>query len=170
MTDWTPEQQAEHRRELVKWLRSGDYDQTTGVLCEVLMDEDDDEPSIEYCIMGLACEVSGLGEWVDYDKTEAVSMKGWAYVVGAEVSTGVLPRPVAEYYGFRTKEGEIEQPRTHITPDGRREDYTATTTLIEMNDNGMTFDLLAHIIAAEFDGLVGDFEDVPSLIPFAEED
>ena len=151
-------------------MRSNDYEQTTGVLHEVLMDEDDEEPRHEYCVMGLACEISGLGEWVDYDKTEATSMKGWAYTVGAEVSRGVLPQAVAEYYGFRTKEGVFEQPRTHITPDGRREAYTATTTLIEMNDNGMPFDLLAHIIAAGFDGLLGDFEDVPSLIPFAEED
>lgn len=55
---YTREQQAENRRKWVAALRSGKYKQCFGTLTYQTT------PSHKlFCAMGVACDISGLGEW-----------------------------------------------------------------------------------------------------------
>lgn len=50
---WTPEEQAEHRKLWVEALRSGRYEHATKQL----------RNGDAFCCLGVACDISGLGEW-----------------------------------------------------------------------------------------------------------
>src|SRR3990167_8465561 len=67
-------------RRLVTALRSGKYKRGKGQL------RDDDK----FCCLGVACDISGVGEW----QGDAYVVKKW----GAGFAT--LPGPVAKYFGF----------------------------------------------------------------------
>ena len=95
MTQYTEQEQKEHRAELVAALRSGEYQQITGRLTD----------ETGYCCLGVACEISGLGEWSTdiLDKPESLASDAIMYVVSnglGEYNSHVLPRSVREYYGF----------------------------------------------------------------------
>ena len=46
-----------HREQWIEALRSGKYEQAKGILRDV----DDNN---KFCCLGVACEISGLGEWL----------------------------------------------------------------------------------------------------------
>lgn len=56
MSKYTAEEQAEHRKEWVKALRSGKYEQAKGTLKQT------DGGREQFCCLGVACDISGLGE------------------------------------------------------------------------------------------------------------
>ena len=115
MTDWTQQQQAEHRATLCEALRSGRYPRTTGALRRSY------KKKHIYCVFGVACDVSGLGEWVRGRLSSIDS-----YIVDStDAPSGYPPTAVTDYYGLN--------PIEHI--------------LIGMNDNNeTTFEELADFI------------------------
>lgn len=128
---WSPRAQKRHRKKLVAALRSGEYRQTTEVLTD----------GKGYCCLGVACEISGLGGWVD----SPMAPEQWAYLVGKAArpggsnwSSAKLPELVRKYYGFA----------------GRGASYGAFSRLIEKNDGGVSFKKIADIIESEPEGLV----------------
>jgi len=84
MTQWTREEQAEHRRLWVEALRSGKYQQAQGQLREGVN---------SFCCLGVACEISGLDMW----KGEAVP-----FYLG---DNRMLPGPVRDWLGLNGKLG-----------------------------------------------------------------
>ena len=122
MTNWTPHQQAEHRAALCEALRSGRYVRTEGSLRLSLDDE------ISYCVWGVACDVSGLGEWDEYgsdaghiaytyrtDLTDITPPEGATHP----------PQDVTYYYGMGIVVGGL---------------------IYRNDDEGMPFDELADLI------------------------
>ena len=83
---YTKEEQKQNRAELVKALRSGEYQQTRNQLRK------DDS----FCCLGVACDISGLGNWSEsvYGKTKVF--------IYAE-NSGVMPSFVMDFYGFTHK-------------------------------------------------------------------
>ena len=75
--------------------------------------------------MGVACEISGLGEW---DKHNLYLDEGM-----------VLPTPVLYWLGLKSNEGAFAAP----------EDKYGYRTLTGYNDEGKTFEVIAAIIEAE---------------------
>jgi len=55
---YTEEQRASNRKKWIEALESGEYEQGK----KRLRTEDDG-----YCCLGVACDISELGEWVDYE-------------------------------------------------------------------------------------------------------
>jgi hypothetical protein len=110
------------RRRVRLWveaLRSGKYRQGQGQL---------KTSTGEYCCLGVACEVSGLGTWSDSRE----------YAVGSWGSRSTLPLPVMEWYGF-----ESGDPRVNW--------YDGRPAVSRLNDNaGATFDQIAYAIEKEF--------------------
>ena len=128
---YTPEEQVEHRKMWVGALRSGEYKQGRNNLCWKTGD------TYEYCCLGVACEISGLGEFV--------------------LSSGLT----SGYLGFIMDE---EQPQNATLPDAVQEWLGlhdscgfyggGKGSLIELNDAGVPFTSIANIIESEPEGLV----------------
>ena len=124
MTDWTPQQQAEHRATLCEALRSGQYNQT-----DLNLRRRTSQDNVYYCVMGVACDVSGLGEWVKTVDSEAI----YTYIVDSTDGLNSFERPsayppyvVTDYYGLNLHR---------------------YSTLLVRNDSGdMTFEELADFI------------------------
>lgn len=81
MTEWTKEEQAEHRRLWVNELRSGKHRQARNQLRAA---------DGSMCCLGVACEVSGLGHWDN----------GW--YLG---NSGMLPDIVRQWLGLASSCG-----------------------------------------------------------------
>ena len=112
--EYTAEEQAGHRGQLVEALRSGRY--TQGWLA--LKQQREGSPET-YCVMGVACEGTGLGKWKKIRST----VSSLRYDAGVKSRTwGQRMRPVFDYYGF-TKRFSDE--------------------LLNDNDSGMDFPWLA---------------------------
>lgn len=78
-----------NRERIQMWadaLRSGEYKQGTGTL----KDEDG-----RYCCLGVACEISGLGEW-DTARRYVISDGS----MDGDYDIAFMPQSVAEWYGF----------------------------------------------------------------------
>jgi hypothetical protein len=122
----TPEQQ-QHRRELVDALRSGKYQQATGML----KTQDN-----RFCCLGVACDISGLGYWENVKE----SMVDTNYVItgrdplGATLGMG----PLNEYFGLGAT-GDFHPP---VLKDG-----TYAYNLYNLNDSlHWSFDQIADFI------------------------
>ena len=130
MSEYTNEEQAAHRRELVKALRSGRYRQA-----RLALHYEDG-----FCCLGVACDISGLGEW-----RAGFPSRDQAYVVDERGSSETrLPEAVMRYYGFSGPEG------------GRFTEYSGghRVTLSGLNDAGASFDKIADVIEAEPEGML----------------
>jgi hypothetical protein len=109
----------ERRQKFFEWLRDPANKQVQGTLCIIVASEGND-PIPQYCCLGGACEVSGLGKWVEplYEEVPPVELNLKTYVktyaIGADtafearynhgsnaVGTGILPGQVADYYEFQ---------------------------------------------------------------------
>ena len=121
----------EARRErLCTALESGRFPQIAGGL----------HSAEGYCCLGVASEVSGLGEWVAPAHPERHLFK---YVISTFAEDAVMPKEVMEYYGFTDREGSYS--------NDEREVFTA---LWELNDKERkTFPQIAAIIRSKPVGL-----------------
>lgn len=87
MTEWTKDEQREHRRLWVEALRSGKYKQARRRL--------KNPRTGAMCCLGVACEISGLG---------AFDSSG-CYRTPGEVSDDVLPLSVRRWLGLISIDG-----------------------------------------------------------------
>lgn len=129
----------ENVAKLITALRSGEYAQANGSLRK----EDN------YCCLGVACDISGLGQWEK-------KYVDWKYVIrdenGDEVASdySTLPYPVAQWLGMAS-DGEFYLPNECIFDiqwDTKEEDYDSTPLqgLADINDNGFTFAQIADVL------------------------
>ena len=81
------DQTVKNRRKWLRALRSGDYKQTRHQLHIIY------GKNSGYCCLGVACEVSGLGEW-----------DGEQFLVGDRMEACGLPAAVAEWLGMTDKQ------------------------------------------------------------------
>lgn len=143
---WGSRQQKALRRRLLKALRSGDYKQIEGCLEAV----DNDGNIIGNCVMGVAVRV--FEEYIkdnryeielEFDIEENQSIPVIApYITNISGHTKVLPEIVREAYGFSSNEGHFEKPINKMY-----------TTLLDMNDSGLSFRKIARVIEREPKGL-----------------
>ncbi len=113
-----------------KWtaaLRSGEYEQCTGVLYN----------GEGYCCLGVLCKVMG-------EKFSCVS-KGIFYIEGEGDSTEVLPLAITSKAGMRSQRGDI----ILLDDEGNEID----DNLACLNDNGKTFAEIADIIDRRWEDL-----------------
>ncbi len=85
-----------NRKELFDALRCGEYPQGVGSLCINY------DVGSYYCVLGVACDVSGKGEWVEiqhYDQKLGYKSDGGSEIVYS------MPNDVVEHYGFHCSEG-----------------------------------------------------------------
>jgi hypothetical protein len=100
---------------LVEALESDRYQQTDSFLR--------DQVPVKYCCLGVACDISGVGEWY-----------GRRYAAPDDSSETVLPLDVLDWLGLDDDQYDsIELP------------VTGDTTAMHMNDGGRSF---ADIAAA----------------------
>jgi hypothetical protein len=119
---YTKEEQKEHRVALVAALRSGKYRQARNSL----------NTGNGMCCLGVACDISGLGEW------EPTTYGKIRYVLGDNSSINYLTDELKDYFGFTSNKGK----------------YGWHTSLAEKNDSGASFADIADIIESEPEGLV----------------
>ena len=112
--EYTAEQQAEHRQELVAALRSGEYLQG-----KHLLKYEKPGVAITYCVVGVLLDKCELGEWVPQF---GFSTGGNLYSINDETAYPWYVPAVCDYYGFSSK---------------------FMSGLISNNDNGDDFGMLA---------------------------
>lgn len=124
MGEWTADEQREHRKIWVAALRSGKYRQVRGALSD----------KGGMCCLGVACEISNLGEWNN----------GGGYRAAADYHYSILPPEVKDWLGLRTEDGRCG------IHDSRQ--------LSAMNDAGTPFSVIADVIDDEPEGLLSQAE------------
>src|SRR5690606_26552696 len=117
MRKYTVEEQMANRAKLVEALCSGKYEQVRAALAE--NPETDAAAPDCFCVMGLACELSGLGKWVPTGSDD------FFYLLGGKKYRADPPDEIREFYGIPS----------HYE-----------MTLIKANDEGATFEELAIMI------------------------
>lgn len=118
---YTKEEQAENRKKWVSALRSGNYQQGT----EALRNGD------EYCCLGVACDISGLGKWANSEYIVVQGRETYSHFTH-------LPSSVKEWLGLLSANGA----------------YRSDFSLIMRNDDGDTFLEIADIIESEPEDLL----------------
>jgi len=123
----TPEEQAEHRKQWVAALRSGKYQQGEKRL----------RTGDKFCCLGVACDVSGLGQWVEaieYDDDGNVVENVQVYSTGSIIASHRFNGVLTDWYGVRGAD---------VYFDGEYELLTVA------NDNGYSFEKIAELIENE---------------------
>lgn len=117
--------------ELVAALRSGKYAQTTGRLKDI---------DGGYCCLGVACDISKVGKWASENETIAGT-----YYLDCDTD---LPLKVREYFGFHSASGLIANltEDIEIIDEDDEDNIIVGDNLIDLNDNGATFNQIADII------------------------
>jgi len=123
---YTQEEQAEHRQQWLDALRSGNYQQTRGTL------KYDDR----FCCLGVACDISGLGEWVYTSDS-----KTQGYTVKDVLLLSVLPKDVMNWLGVSSSTAF---------------DKNMINSLASLNDLGYGFNDIAKVIENGNIALVSD--------------
>ena len=127
---YTIEEQKQHRKDWVEALRSGKYEQGSGLLRE----------GNYYCCIGVACEVA---------KIPFTKSSKDLYRYGEEENTDMAPDEAQEYYGLASEDGSLTLENT--------ERYTSLTIL---NDQERwSFEDIADLIEKEPKGLFVDSND-----------
>lgn len=121
----------ENFRAWLQWLRDNPNRQAQKALAVVQTDK-----TVNYCCLGVACKLSGEGEW---DERGGVTTR--AYMTNGYRSSNYMPGQVAQWLGF---DGYIENPDVHRVG--------SLTTAASMNDAGYTFADIAHALEAEYGG------------------
>ena len=135
---YTKEEQKEHRELWVKALRSGEYEQGQGALCQ----KKEDDGTIKYCCFGVACEISGLG---DFTLMPNLTSGYLDFVVDEQPQDAtVLPDAVRDWLGLSDRYGSY-QGSNHGDND---------PCLMASNDEGVPFATIADIIESEPNELV----------------
>lgn len=154
----------ENIAKLVAALRSGEYEQVSGCL----------RSQDNYCCLGVACDISGLGTWEQRDSMPPSPSPDWNYVIrdenGKRVDSNmsVLPTSVAQWLGIQ-ESGDFNLP-INQDYDWRDEDDDRfapgnSTGLAELNDEGFTFAQIADLLE---NGNVFDWKAAPK--PDTDED
>ncbi len=114
-------------------LMSGDFPQGQGWLRSW-------NPSTEkwaYCCLGVACEISGLGKWVEFTSEDGVLVSSY---LGADQ---YLPAEVAEWMGL----------------ENHHDEGTPQAVFADMNDCDKSFEIIANNVDAVLDGTYDDSSD-----------
>ena len=118
--EYTEEQREIHRKQWVEALESGKYKQGF-----IVLRHDDG-----YCCLGVACDISGLGEWVkelhsdDYQYVIKQGDSAYVSLLGQEVMNWLgLTDSLGAYFGISEEK-----------------------SLSDFNDNGISFDEIAKVI------------------------
>lgn len=120
-----------------KWvaaLRSGEYQQAK----EWLKTNDG------FCCLGVLCDISGLGTWAT-EPCEGVYAKhlgAVAYCDDDSMDATALSDKVQEWAGMFSEEGSL-----------RDDDAAITYSLVQMNDEGWTFEEIADYIETNWEKL-----------------
>jgi len=122
---YTQSEQAEHRQKWVDALRSGAYTQGRDMLRNAAVDE--------YCCLGVACDISGLGQWKS-NGDGAMIFVVEEEDVWIEVEQIRLPASVMKWLGV--SEAVVNLSKDSLT----------LSTLAILNDNGVSFTEIADII------------------------
>ena len=125
---YTPEEQKENRKKWVDALRLGEYKQAKQAL----------KTDEGYCCLGVACDISGLGEWQDIHYA-VMNSNG----VLKRSAVG-LPVPVMSSLGLSFQDGSWGFD-------------DKVQSLSKLNDQGATFEEIANIIESEPENLVFGF-------------
>ena len=131
---YTIEEQKEHRRLWVEALRSGEYNQGQNALCEK-----DIEGTLKYCCLGVACKISGLGEFVPVPNLPHPPSVFTFVTKDEQPQYSVLPKLVKEWLGLCAYDGSYQDNNT---------------SLIDLNDEGASFNEIANIIESEPEDLI----------------
>lgn len=115
----------------VEALRSGKYTQAQHGL---------HPESGGYCCLGVACDLYGKAHGIVFVLNASDDDDPYYYFLE---DSALLPRPVQEWLGLRTSDGEFSAP----------ENIWGETTLAERNDAGATFEEIAAIVESEPAGL-----------------
>ncbi len=124
-----------------KWLerlRSGEIEQTS---CR-LGDEDGAR-----CCLGVLCDVAVEEKVIPppiLNEEGPQSDRVLIYGVDDDSNKGVLPQAVVDWAGLENSCPQVEDPMT-ITSRVTK-DKIETNTLMQMNDEGMTFEEIAEVI------------------------
>ena len=105
-----------------KWieaLESDEYEQTTGSL----------RNADTYCCLGVACDISDMGEWVED-----------IYKVDGVTYGGMLPPKVVEWLGLHSEDGSPKHAQF------------GAWSLIDLNDNHHNFKQIARILRNNEEG------------------
>jgi|SRR3982750_1804276 len=144
----------EKLQQLVNALVSGDYAQTTGYLKRT-KESKDSETNVEYkpgyCCLGLGCELSGVGEWVEQEfATNAIYVtnpdavgRTTNYTERYEGSNSpyYFPKPVADWFEIDGKDIEFswkDKAFQHVRASA-------------LNDADCTFAQIAECIAWDYE-------------------
>jgi hypothetical protein len=132
MTDWTADQQKEHRKLWIEALRSGEYEQTHGKL----------KLGNSFCCLGVACDLYAkqFPEAVWHDNKFMPNKHQYMTYSGFS-----LPNVVMDWLGLAASNGLYANPKKD------------TWGLIDDNDDDKkSFLEIADIIESEPEGLIAD--------------
>lgn len=140
----------ENAKKWVTALKSGDYKQTKGTLRD----------GEGFCCLGVACDLSGLGEWVQLpDDDRNPDDTRFAYVIGGYKHTDLLPEEVRLWLGLEGISGEyeIDEGLDPLVEDEETGELPEPTNreLTDDNDEGATFAEIAKIIEENWASLKG---------------
>ena len=152
MTEYTKEQQAEHRRIFADALESGRYKQCQGTLTTP-KNEDRGHPDATHCCLGVATEEAiTAGVLVTRTNLEDAVEYHWGlnnYMID------LLPEPVRHWLGFASSSGHLREAIVLESPD-EDEGFTATN-LIDLNDDvGWGFAEIARLVREDKIALEGE--------------
>ena len=128
----------ENIQKLVDALRSGEYRQTGGML----------RRGDSFCCLGVACDISGLGQWKDYDG-RAIGNTYYEYVYDipgsgddrSHMGTAVLPTEVRDWLGVNEVNPEVNY--VVEDDDGYDAGHMEIAGVASLNDDGYSFDKIA---------------------------
>ena len=106
-------------------LRSGKYKQSRTAL----------NGRDGFCCLGVLCDISGQGKWVERD--DGISR----YVIGDEMYVTVLPAALCDHYEI--PELGFDVPTEVIA---KYTSFDCETSLAALNDRGATFEEIANIL------------------------
>jgi len=118
---YTTEEQAEHRKQWAEALRSGKYEQGRNVL----------RKGDKFCCLGVACDISGLGQWEQEGYTDYV------YNTNRGCNRVELVEMVKNWLGVTTRSVDIYNG-------------VFNDSLISLNDSGINFITIADIIESDW--------------------
>lgn len=130
--------QKERLRALTADLRSGKHKQVKHLM----------QTSSGFCCLGRACDLSGLGKWVE-SYSAATDHPELFYIVDGRLGSELnLPVDVQDWYGFKSAGGFSVSTWRIDHSDGTRK--IIYQTLGSLNDDGLTFSQIADIIDWEY--------------------
>jgi len=123
---YTLEEQLAHREQWVEALRSEKYQQGQDKLRD----------GNKFCCLGVACDISGLGEWVttEHFDDDGMPLTGYEIPDVTDTECHVLPVKVMEWLGVDNSEVTILDNDVDL--------------LTRANDEGYSFSKIADIIEA----------------------